>query len=171
MLSPDYLASRFAAPEWAARFAEDATSEHDRLISIRVRPCELEGLLAQIVYVDLVGCGEPEARKKILDRVAGIRLKPDEPPLFPGRPGHEAITDKPAFPARAPVVTREDLAPAADRRVPPWLIGTIAVVVLVAIAIIGLVASGGRNVTATGGSSAIGGDVTNSHIGTGGAKP
>src|SRR5918994_2487457 len=54
VLSPDYLASRFAAPEWAARFAQDATSERDRLIPVRVRPCELEGLLAQIIYVDLV---------------------------------------------------------------------------------------------------------------------
>lgn len=136
-----------------------------------MRPCKLEGLLAQIVYVDLVGCGEPEARKKVLDRVAGIRLKPDEPPLFPGPPEHEVITDKPAFPARAPVVASEYLAPAADRRVPPWLIGIIAVVALVAIAAIGLVASGGRNVTATGGSSAIGGDVINSHIDAGEAKP
>ena len=84
VLSPDYLASRFAAPEWAARFAQDATSEHDLLIPVRVRPCELEGLLAQIVYVDLVGCGEAAARDKLLRRVEGIRLKPDEPPLFPG---------------------------------------------------------------------------------------
>src|SRR4051794_2309415 len=55
VLSLDYLASRFAAPEWAARFAQDATSEHDLLIPVRVRPCKLEGLLAQIVYIDLVG--------------------------------------------------------------------------------------------------------------------
>src|SRR3954468_11527717 len=51
VLSPDYLTSRFAAPEWAARFAQDATSEHDLLIPVQVRPCALEGLLAQIVYV------------------------------------------------------------------------------------------------------------------------
>ena len=49
VLSPDFLASRFAAPEWAARFAQDATSEQDLLIPARVRPCELDGLLAQIV--------------------------------------------------------------------------------------------------------------------------
>src|SRR3954468_4494505 len=84
ILSPDYLTSRFTAPEWAARFAQDATSEHDLLIPVRVRPCELEGLLAQVVYVDLLGCGEPAARHKLFNRVEGIRLKPDEPPLFPG---------------------------------------------------------------------------------------
>ena len=102
VLSPDYLASRFAAPEWAARFAQDATSEHDLLIPVRVRPCELESLLAQIVYVDLVGCGEAAAREKLLRRVEGIRLKPDEPPLFPGSSQHEAVPERPSFPIKAP---------------------------------------------------------------------
>src|SRR3954470_2013343 len=40
VLSPDYLASRFTTREWSARFAQDATSEHNLLISVRVRPCE-----------------------------------------------------------------------------------------------------------------------------------
>jgi hypothetical protein len=31
VLSLDYLTSRFTAPEWAARFAEDATGAHDLL--------------------------------------------------------------------------------------------------------------------------------------------
>src|SRR3954471_3286711 len=99
VLSPDYLTSRFTAPEWAARFAEDATSEHDLLIPVRVRPCELQGLLAQIVYLDLVGCGGEAARLKLLQRVEGIRLKPDEPPLFPGSASHDAVPERPAFPA------------------------------------------------------------------------
>ena len=34
VLSPDYLSSRFTLPEWTARFAEDATSEHDLLIPV-----------------------------------------------------------------------------------------------------------------------------------------
>jgi hypothetical protein len=98
VLSPDYLASRFTAPEWAARFAQDATSTHDLLIPVRVRPCKLEGLLAQIVYVDLLGCDEATAKQRLLDRVGSIRAKPDEPPLFPGKPGHTAVLDRPAFP-------------------------------------------------------------------------
>src|SRR4051794_34651553 len=40
VLSPDYLASAFTVPEWSARFAQDATSEHDSLIPVQVRPCE-----------------------------------------------------------------------------------------------------------------------------------
>ena len=99
VLSPTYLTSRFTTPEWAARFAQDATNEHDLLIPVRVRPCELEGLLAQIVYVDLVGCGEAAGRDRLVRRVEGIRLKPDEPPLFPGEIGHVVLSERPAFPA------------------------------------------------------------------------
>src|SRR4051812_39915862 len=43
ILSPDYLASHFAASEWAARFAEDATGGHDLLIPVRVRECAPAG--------------------------------------------------------------------------------------------------------------------------------
>lgn len=98
VLSPDYLASRFAAPEWAARFAQDATSEHDLLIPVRVRPCELEGLLAQVVYVDLIGWDEVAARDKLLRRVKGIRLKPAEVPSFPREASHQATLERPDFP-------------------------------------------------------------------------
>src|SRR3954451_233011 len=121
VLSPDYLASRFTAPEWAARFAQDATSGHDLLIPVRVRPCERDGLLAQIVYVDLVGCSEAAARDRLIKRVEGIRLKPDEPPLFPGGTGHAAVPERPAFPAAAPTGQRTTVAgphpPAAGRGV------------------------------------------------------
>lgn len=177
VLSPDYLTSRFTAPEWAARFAQDATSEHDLLISVRVRPCELQGLLAQIVYLDLVGCSEAAARQKLLHRVEGIRLKPDEPPLFPGGPSHDAVAEQPSFPAAAPpsgrVVTAGHPASMGSGRapsVPPWLVGGMALAALVVVAV-WLLASGGRNVTATGG-VAVGGDITNGHITIdGGAKP
>src|SRR5580765_5114214 len=50
VLSPDYLISLFTKPEWAAYFAEDPTSEQRRIIPVRVRECELKGLLAPIVY-------------------------------------------------------------------------------------------------------------------------
>jgi hypothetical protein len=166
VLSPDYLASRFTAPEWAARFAQDATSEHDRLIPVRVRPCELQGLLAQIVYVDLVSCDEATARDKLVKRVKGIRLKPDEPPFFPGRAGHKAVAERPVFPAAVRTDGRaaamEPLALATGRRTPPasWLVGAITLAAVVVVTTVWLLTSGERTVTATGGSSAVGGNVT-----------
>src|SRR3954451_3858803 len=96
VLSPDYLASRFTKPEWAARFAQDATSEHDLLIPVRVRPCDRRGLLAQIVYVDLVDTDRDQARDRLLKRVAGIRPKPEEEPAFPGGPLPAAERSVPA---------------------------------------------------------------------------
>jgi len=176
VLSPDYLTSRFAAPEWAARFAEDATSGHDLLLPVRVRPCQLEGLLAQIVYVDLVGCGEEAARDKLLRRVEGIRLKPDEPPLFPGEINHAAVPERPAFPAATPTdgqATVRKLQPprVGGRALPaPWLMGAIALAALVAVAAIGLLASGGTSVTATGGVAA-GRDASGNTVINNGTKP
>jgi hypothetical protein len=177
VLSPDYFASRFTASEWTARFAEDAGSEYDLLIPVLVRPCEPKGLLAQIVFVDLVGCKEEVARERVLSRVRGIRLKPDEPPLFPSEVSHTVVPGPPAFPAAArttnrvrplehvPLHTRGGLSPA------PWLVGGIAVAVMTLVATAWLLAFGGPNVTATGGVAA-GRDITNGSITIDGAtKP
>ncbi len=61
VLSPDYLTSRFTQPEWAAAFSQDPTGEKGLLLPVRVRDCEPEGLLPQIVYVDLVGLDDEAA--------------------------------------------------------------------------------------------------------------
>lgn len=74
VMSPDYLSSRFTAPEWAAMFAKDPTGANRLLIPVRIRVCEIQGLLKQIVYIDLVGLGETEARKKLLDGIVGNPL-------------------------------------------------------------------------------------------------
>lgn len=83
VVSPDYLKSAFAAPEWAAGFALDPGGMEGRLLPVRVRECRPPGLLAQLVYVDLVGLKPEAAREKLLNAVQGHRLKPDLPPLFP----------------------------------------------------------------------------------------
>ncbi|MBC7964437.1 MAG: toll/interleukin-1 receptor domain-containing protein, partial [Fuerstia sp.] len=55
VLSPDFLTSEFTQPEWAAAFAKDPTGAKKTLLPVRVRKCELTGLLPQIVFIDLVG--------------------------------------------------------------------------------------------------------------------
>ena len=69
VLSPDYLTSSFAASEWAAAFARDPKGEYRFLVPVRVRECDLTGLLAQIVYIDLVGLGLDAAKQKFMDEV------------------------------------------------------------------------------------------------------
>ena len=98
VLSPDYVSSLFTKPEWAAYFAQDPTSEKRRIISVRVRECELKGLLAPIVYADLVGKPENEAKSLLLEAVKIGRRKPESAPGFPGR----KITNKPRFPGALP---------------------------------------------------------------------
>jgi hypothetical protein len=87
ILSPDYLKSRFAAPEWAAAFAQDPEGLNRSLIPVRVRDCVLEGMLKTVVYIDLVGVDEATARKRLMDGVSKKRGKPELAPAFPGEAG------------------------------------------------------------------------------------
>lgn len=66
VLSPDYLNARFTKAEWAAAFAQDPTGEKGTLMPVRVRKCELKGLLSQIIYIDLVDLEEEALRKTAL---------------------------------------------------------------------------------------------------------
>jgi tetratricopeptide (TPR) repeat protein len=104
VLSPDYLASRFTQPEWAAAFAQDPTGEHGLLLPVRVRVCEPKGLLPQIVYVDLVDLDEATARDRLLAGVTRTRAKPSKPPQFPGaKPSpSDARSPAPRYPGALP---------------------------------------------------------------------
>jgi len=102
VLSPTYLTSQFTAPEWEAAFAADPMGAARELIPVRVAPCDPKGLLAQIVYVDLVGLSESEARASILGALS-TRAKPPVAPAFPGpgRPTSEHTTPAPVqFPGQ-----------------------------------------------------------------------
>ena len=84
VLSPDFLSSRFTAPEWAAAFAQDPTGRSGRLLPVRVRDCQPCGLLAQMVYIDLVGLdSRSQARQRLLQGVAEGRAKPEAEPDMP----------------------------------------------------------------------------------------
>src|SRR3989475_6673410 len=55
VLSPDYLDALYTPPEWAEAFRKDPTGKDGILLPLRVRPCTFEGILASIVYIELVG--------------------------------------------------------------------------------------------------------------------
>lgn len=78
---------------------------------VRVSECEPKGLLKAIVYIDLVGKDEEEARHALLEGVARRRAKPTSKPDFPGD-GHTSAA--PVFPGSGnDAVTRR-----ADRYMP-----------------------------------------------------
>lgn len=101
ILSPQYLDAVYTHAEWADKYRLDPKGEKDLLIPVRIAPVEPQGLLAQIVYVDLVGCPEEEAaRDALLRRVRGERGKPSVMPAFPGSVAQvRSVTQKPPFPA------------------------------------------------------------------------
>ena len=102
VLSPDYFASRFTPSEWAAAFRRDPKGEQGILVPVRVRPCDVEGLLGQIVYIDLVDQDEQAAQATLLARVKRERHKPKSPPAFP--PGAHTLPERPSFPGALPPI-------------------------------------------------------------------
>jgi hypothetical protein len=126
VLSASYVNAAYTRPEWASALARDPTGENRILLPIRVQECTLTGLLAQIVYIDLVGLTETEAKTRLLSQVQGGRGKPDAAPLFPGRSVDPPIK-APPYPAAGPSArTGETCAPSFRTRV---IIGSEAEVV------------------------------------------
>ena len=90
VLSPDYLKSQFASPEWAAPFSQDPQGFKRAIVPVRVRECRAPGLLSSLVHIDLVDTGEETARARLLEGVNPNRSKPTQRPKFPG-----AVNDPP----------------------------------------------------------------------------
>ena len=103
VLSPDYLTSEMTPSEWGAAFRQDPTGANRKLVPVRVRRCEVEGLLGAIVYVDLVDLPEAAAKQKLLDGVAEGRSKPRTSPAFPGG-ALRSTAGAPAFPGGLPPI-------------------------------------------------------------------
>ena len=130
VLSQDYLDALYTASEWAAAFASDPTGVSNLLIPVRVKPCELKGLLAQVIYIDLQGLEESNARDKLISGIKKGRRKPLNPPSFPVS---REISEKgsPSFPGYRPHKKRRRFA---------WLgLVTIFLLSAFAIAILGKV--------------------------------
>ena len=84
VLSPDYLKSQFATPEWAAAFTQDPRSLGRKLVPVMVRQCQPPGLLSPIVHISLIGLDEDAAQAQLLKGVNAERSKPVNRPSFPG---------------------------------------------------------------------------------------
>lgn len=111
VLSPNFMASRFAAAEWAAAFKRDPRGEKGILVPVRVVECEPVGLLGQVIHVNLVGLAAESARETLLRKLQAGRAKPKRKPPFPGaRPGDG---NRPQFPG--PSATEAAASPRARR--------------------------------------------------------
>lgn len=70
ILSPDYLATLYAKPDWAAEFAEAVGGTEKKVIPVRIKDCSLEGPLKKISYIDLVGLNEEGAELELLSKIS-----------------------------------------------------------------------------------------------------
>ncbi|MEW5821276.1 MAG: hypothetical protein AB1782_13870, partial [Cyanobacteriota bacterium] len=94
----------YTYPEWSSAFADDPKGDKRKLIGVRVSKCQLEGMLKNRIYIDLVDISDEEvAKKRLFEGIKEGRNKPSSAPLFPGKAGEEI---KPDFPG---VGTKSDL--------------------------------------------------------------
>jgi tetratricopeptide (TPR) repeat protein len=106
VLSPAYLGSKMTEAEWRPGFVADPSGNQRRLLPVRIERCEPKGLLADRVWIDLVGLDEATARATLLDGVARAlrdRARPTSRPRFPKTAAGAAVT-KPLFPTALPPV-------------------------------------------------------------------
>jgi hypothetical protein len=102
VLSENYLSAEYTHPEWVAAFAKDPQGEERKLIPVRVQKCSPMGLLASIIWVDLEGLAEDQAREELLKGLQPSG-RPSTPPQFPGSQGGATIPKVP-FPGESGVL-------------------------------------------------------------------
>jgi hypothetical protein len=105
VLSPAYLRSEMTEAEWRPAFKADPSGTARRLLPVRVEACEPAGLLADRVYIDLVGADEATARARVREEIPRALRGPGRPataPRFPRAPA--AAADRPRFPTALPPV-------------------------------------------------------------------
>ena len=105
VLSPAYLRSAMAEAEWRPAFKADPSGEQRRLLPVRVEACEPQGLLADRVWIDLVGADEATARTRLREEVANALRSSGRPataPHFPRAPA--AAPERTRFPTALPPV-------------------------------------------------------------------
>jgi len=75
ILSPAYLETLAAQPEWAADFARDAGGADRKVIPVRVKECFPEEIINDITYIDLTGLDEEKAEQELLHKIAAEGVK------------------------------------------------------------------------------------------------
>ncbi len=112
VLSPDYLSSQFASPEWAAAFADDPQGLAGKLVPVMVRECNPKGMLKPIIHVKLAGLDEKAARAALIGGIRSGRAKPPARPTFPGVAGQP---EPKAFPGPGSTSVRQPYLPKVSR--------------------------------------------------------
>ncbi|MEU5879742.1 TIR domain-containing protein [Spirillospora sp. NPDC047279] len=112
VLSRNYLRSRYGRWEWMAALRADPDDPANKLVTVRIEDCPIDGLLSTITYVDLVGVEDPdEARGLLMRRIQEALAGHAMPAAGPGFPGGAGTAGGPGPGGRAPLtghVERDD---------------------------------------------------------------
>jgi hypothetical protein len=120
VLSPAYLRSQMAEAEWRPGFKADPSGRARRLLPVRVEDCEPTGLLADRVWIDLMGLDEATARGRLREEVARALRGPGRPTTPPRFPRAPAAAEAPNFTGRDELLGRwPRRSPAAELRQSP----------------------------------------------------
>jgi len=111
VLTPDYLASpRYNIEEWSTFWSDDPGGFQRRVVPVRVKACQPDGLLQSVRPIDLVGQDDASATDTLMSGINASldgRAKPVIPPEFLGlgRQTEETVAG-PSFPG-PPVLVGE----------------------------------------------------------------
>lgn len=84
VISPHYLPALYSQMEWAAKAWQDPTGALGLVVPVIVQPTpKLPPLLTPLSRVELVGCDEFEAERRLLEAIAA-RSPPSQRPVFTG---------------------------------------------------------------------------------------
>lgn len=102
IISSEYFNSKFTSSEWASVFASDPMSRNGKLVPVLIGDAKPDGILKSIVYIDLTGLNEEDAKERLLNGIKKGRSKPATKPLFPhsSRDGPISVLAKPVFPIK-----------------------------------------------------------------------
>ena len=75
VLSRNYLRSRWGRMEWQAALRADPENPSNKLVTIRLEDCPLEGLLSTITWVDLVGVTDAGRRGRCCSTASARRWR------------------------------------------------------------------------------------------------
>ncbi len=84
VMSPDYVKRPYPMSEWAAAYVKDPVGVRRKLIPVMVRQCSPPGLLAPIVFVNLMDVDRDEAKRRLLAGISLERPRTTVEPPFPG---------------------------------------------------------------------------------------
>ena len=118
VLTSRYQQSRWGRVEWQMAMRASPDEGSRKLVTVRTEECDLDGILALLTFVDLVGESSADnARDKLVAKIAEAFLGRGKPPRRPGFPP-DAAEPSPAeqVVARVPSPAKE---PTGRRRRPP----------------------------------------------------